>query len=266
MRIKFFSLFLGGYFAFAQSIGGVAGIGGKAGVGGGSNPPTPLARYLLNEGGAATTALDSGSGGNNGIWAGTKTCSGSYYTTSALAPLLNAGCFGGSNNNIIIGNIAALSFARTNSFSLTSWIKTTANNLTVFSKLDSSSPFSGYETQVQPGGQFRLYLENTFSTNGIAKQTVTLVNTGAWVFTAITYDGSSTAAGVKLYVNAVPDAGTVTSDTLTGSTTNSIPAQIGARNSASAWFNGTIEDVRVYGSVLTSAQITAMYSSGPGAF
>ena len=61
----------------------------------------------------------------------------------------------------------------------------------------------------------------------------------------VTYDGSSKAAGLHIYVNGRPVEMEITHDKLSGSIRTDMPARIGARN-PSAPFMGLIGDVRFY--------------------
>ena len=72
--------------------------------------------------------------------------------------------------------------------------------------------------------------------------------TGAWTHLAVTYDG----ANLRLYVNGVQTA----SRALTGSivTTTGL-LKIGGNAVSGEWFNGLIDEVRIYNRALTAAQI-----------
>ena len=96
----------------------------------------------LNEGGAATTAIDSVSG-NNGTWSGTKSCSGSYYIN--LPP--NVGCFDGSTNYITLTSNTGLNL--TTNFSVVAWVYYTGTPTAgvfprIFSNLTAAAT-NGYE-------------------------------------------------------------------------------------------------------------------------
>ncbi len=63
---------------------------------------------------------------------------------------------------------------------------------------------------------------------------------------AVTYDGSSKAAGVQVYVNGEPQPTNVQADTLTATIRTTVPFKIGQRNKTSPLSGATIQDVRVY--------------------
>ncbi len=83
-----------------------------------------------------------------------------------------------------------------------------------------------------------------------------------WVHIATTYDG----ARLRIYVNGVLDA----SMPVTGRTcSNAEPLAVGAKNKTSAglieaYFDGRIDDLRVYDRALTAAQIKAVRAASVG--
>jgi hypothetical protein len=70
----------------------------------------------------------------------------------------------------------------------------------------------------------------------------------------VTYDGSSKAKGLKLYIDGKPAEVEITHDTLTDTIRTSKPLRIG-RRSPSAPFRGMIDEVRIYDRELTAAEI-----------
>ena len=72
-----------------------------------------------------------------------------------------------------------------------------------------------------------------------------------------TYDGSSRAEGVKIYVDGLAQELEVHHDLLAGSIQNSKPFQIGARAGGSK-FKGLLDDVRIYRRELSSAEVAIL--------
>jgi len=64
-------------------------------------------------------------------------------------------------------------------------------------------------------------------------------------------------------INSVDEV-VIVEDNLTGSISNSIDFNIGARNSATQYTNGIIDEVGIWDRVLTSTEITELYNSGVG--
>ena len=79
----------------------------------------------------------------------------------------------------------------------------------------------------------------------------------------MTYNGSSLAAGVVLYINGAVDPPTVFADTLAGSILTAEPFRVGSRGGPqpNPW-NGNLDEVAVWDAVLTLAEIAAVYNAG----
>ena len=155
--------------------------------------------------------------------------------------------FDGTNDYVQMGNAAALDFDGTTPFSGSAWVymRNVIAQQHIIGKIRISSPYTGWNLEVRSYA-IRVILVNAAPANYIAvsASTTGLINT--WVKLDFTYDGSKTAAGIKIYVNGLPSASGVSADTLTGSMANSYDFQIAARDGANTPFNGQIDDVRIY--------------------
>ncbi|HYL57485.1 MAG TPA: LamG-like jellyroll fold domain-containing protein [Candidatus Acidoferrales bacterium] len=182
-------------------------------------------------------------------------------------------------------NASNLSFDRTNSFSIDAWVRTseTAHNMFIASKEDNASPFHGYGLAISNGeapacdasnataagaGQLVGFLDGSVSSSCppdfyISVRGGTHLNDGNLHHVAMTYDGSSTAAGVKLYVDGVEETEVVQEDTLgTHSITNSAHFTIGSRDAGGVPFNGDVDEVEVADSELSASEVQAIFNAG----
>src|SRR5436309_428613 len=78
--------------------------------------------------------------------------------------------------------------------------------------------------------------------------TATITDTTSWHYVAATKDGGS----LKLYIDGTDVTGTITNQTMTD---NTLPLAIG-QSSATAFFNGVIDEVALYSIALTPTQIS----------
>lgn len=78
-----------------------------------------------------------------------------------------------------------------------------------------------------------------------------------WVHVAVSYDGSSKSAGVKVYYNGEPQETNVENDKLSGSIRTSVPLKIGQRNSSEP-LTGAMQDLRIYRGVLSPSEVLAL--------
>jgi len=175
----------------------------------------------------------------------------------------NSMVFDRVDEHIVIGDV--LNFERTDSFSISAWIKTseTVGFGVVVAKLDNTGPNPGYQLGVNfATGLLSMQIINNSSTNLIAVNMDDVVNDGTWRNIVITYDGSSMASGVNFYMNGTLRSDTDIANTLSASILTADPLQISGRDGANFTFDGNIDDVSIYDKELTSGEITTIYNSG----
>jgi len=172
----------------------------------------------------------------------------------------------GSNDYVNMGNV--LGFERTDSFTISCWVKCTAlaNNGHIFGKIGDSFTVPGYALVIDSSGRPYFALDNSFSTNYIKVTFTISVNDGLWNFVTVTYDGNSDESGVLMYVNASQIIGKIIeSNNLTGSILTTGLCTIGRRYAHPSTlfpFKGDISDVSVWDRVLTPAEIAEVYNGG----
>jgi hypothetical protein len=168
--------------------------------------------------------------------------------------------FGGTDEYVTIGDV--LAFERTQAFSFSAWIKYSGSNYAmVFAKVASPN-WTGYQFWGNTTGKLGFYLCNTDTTNYLyVLSTSTTLNDGAWHHIVATYDGTSLAAGVLLYVDGASVAFTTVGNNLTASTVSTTPLTIGSDRSTN-YSVGSLDEVAVYNKALSGAEVTWIYNSG----
>lgn len=122
--------------------------------------------------------------------------------------------FNGINQDIATSYNSAFDFDNTDSFTLSGRVVRVGLNVYLFSKYDAT--FMGYLLRIQ-NGLLWFYFTNTNNTNQIQVRTIATTPLTAFHF-SVTYDGSSAAAGVKMYIDGVAVATTDPVDSLTATT------------------------------------------------
>lgn len=177
--------------------------------------------------------------------------------------------FNGSSSNVSMGNVSALNFERTDSFSYSAWYKGTATDGAIFSKMDTSTGYRGFDLFVTSTGYAKVHIISTWSSNAVAiiGNTYT-INDNSWHHIVGTYDGSSSASGIKIYVDGnLESSPTIDVDALSSTIQNSVSVRIGSRSNGSSAYNyttGYIDQVAVWNSSLSEEQILELYNSGNG--
>ncbi|MBW3624294.1 MAG: DUF1553 domain-containing protein [Armatimonadetes bacterium] len=144
---------------------------------------------------------------------------------------------------------------RTNKFSYGAWVYPTAGGaMTVLSRMDDDAKFRGWDLYLGDGKAF-VHLVHEWEGNAIRVNAKNAVPQKQWSHLFVTYDGSSKAKGVKVYVNGQPAEMEVTHDKLSGTIWTDKPARIG-RRTPGAPFRGLIDEVRIYDRELAPAEVS----------
>jgi hypothetical protein len=172
--------------------------------------------------------------------------------------------FDGVDEWVTMGNV--LGFERTDAFSFSFWfVKPTAADGYVISKCVGAGGYRGYRVQVKATNIIALSLVSDDPTNNyLSVQVNAGINDGLWHHVAITYDGSSTAAGVQFYVDGkLVITRVVNMDGLAGTILTANDFVVGAYP-AVAWgrYTGSMDEVSVYSDVLTAAEVAWIYNGG----
>jgi Concanavalin A-like lectin/glucanases superfamily/Bacterial Ig domain len=215
-------------------------VANAASSGGGSNGL--VAAYSFNEG-KGTTVSDSS--GNNL----TGTISGATWTTSGVYG--GALSFNGSTSYVDLGNPSALRL--TGSMTLEAWVKAAANPADD-GQIIAKSNGHGWQLKTSPDTGAETFGTLVSSTSGTDTQryskTVRSLNT--WYHVASVYDAASKT--LNTYVNGVLDSGTLKGAVPASQLDSSVNVNIGRRTNG-FYFNGVIDEVRIYNRDLSQAEI-----------
>ncbi len=178
-------------------------------------------------------ALDKSGNNNNGTLNG-----GMGYVAGKFG---NAGSFDGVNDYINLGTNPSLHIP--NNISIVAWIKR--------GDLGAGEQAIVGKGAVANGYTFELYQSRlSFIIRGVAgyESINTISDTTNYYFVAATYDGSN----VRLYINGTLDNTLAVTAQISNYTGNAL---IGAHGNLAAYFNGDIDNVRVYSKTLTGSEI-----------
>lgn len=186
-----------------------------------------------------------------------------------------------SNTNVTLANTSAYNYDRTSAFSTACWI-----NLSPAAFLSPPSGswfvdegfiianvsfFTGwvFETDANDSVSGGVVLRGLMTSNWggptLQVHETTTLKPNMWYHALMTYSGSSTPAGFKIYLNGVSQTLVTDSNNLG---TNSIASGggVGIGGSSTAWqqapFNGYLDDCRIYNRVLSAAEASTLYYAG----
>jgi hypothetical protein len=203
--------------------------------------PTPpgglVAAYGFDEGTGTTTADKSGNGN-------TATIVGSTWTVGRFGEALS---FDGVNDRV---DLPALGTFYDTRFTLSAWVKksSTKNDGGIVGSWVGGSQAGGPMLWVHSSvGRYHLTLNRTQSTYLDSGRSPT---PGQWQYVAATFDGAT----ARFYVDGVETA----SRAYTGNVGDSNTWRVGAYGPGpTGFFDGVIDEVRVYSRVLSAAEIQA---------
>mgnify|MGYP002633153023 CR=1 FL=1 len=156
----------------------------------------------------------------------------------------------------------AFSPERTDAFSYGCWIL--GENewyAAVLAKMDPENDDRGFDLLLDNSGCIAAHVKHQWPEMYLKTMSITPLPRRQWHHVLMTYDGSSFAAGMTIYVDGKAAAAKVLADRLSETIRNSVPLRIGTRD-ATYPFRGRIDDVRIYNRSLRAEEVSQLYKSG----
>jgi hypothetical protein len=144
---------------------------------------------------------------------------------------------------------------RTDSFSFAAWIKYDGKSGgAIFSRMDVPKSFRGYDFWIQ-GNNIGTHIINTWPNNALKVVSADALKANTWQHVVVSYDGSSKAKGVKIYIDGKLSKNKVEKNSLTETIDTQVPFKIGSRSEGANW-KGEVDDIRIYSRVLNENEIS----------
>ena len=139
-------------------------------------------------------------------------------------------------------------FGRKEAFSYSAWVRVNINEKSgaIFARLqDKDSHFRGWDFWME-FGRPTFNLIHEWPDNAIKVAVKNQVPGDRWNFVTVTYDGSSKAGGVKIFVNGELQPLDIKKDSLTDSTHTDAPFKLGQRDTSGEIDGAGLQDVRIF--------------------
>jgi len=136
-----------------------------------------------------------------------------------------------------------LAFERDQGFSYGALVKLGKGGC-VLAKIDDLHAYRGFDLFAN-NGRFEVHIVHEWPSDGIKVQTREVFGAGFWRHVFVSYDGSSKAAGIRIYLDGVAQELEVVNDTLTGTIQNDVALKIASREASGA-FDGALDEARIY--------------------
>lgn len=158
-----------------------------------------------------------------------------------------------SDNAVLIttGGVAevkeAADFERDQPFTCAAWVKLSPNDGSgsICARMDDQHDYRGWDFWVE-GRRVGTHLVNKWSDDALKVVSTTQVPANEWTHVAFSYDGSSKAAGVKIYINGQVQPTGVQVDSLKSTIKTEVPFKVGQRQTGQFLPNLALHDLRVY--------------------
>ncbi len=218
-----------------------------------AGPTDYNARWSISESGGATTFTDTSGNGLDG------TCTGGGCPDVVAGITGNALDFDGTDDVVTIADSDLIDFDTDDDFTIAVWVKlpvnqsdTGMNQNSILEKKADAYPYVLNVANQTHATNGRIIAARYDGSSVPAVTSATSCNDNEWHHAAFVKDGET----LKLYIDgAEEDSAT---DTTSSSTTNSAVLWIGKRQAFSTYFEGLIDDVRIYGRALSDSEIAAI--------
>jgi hypothetical protein len=154
---------------------------------------------------------------------------------------------------------------RDSAFSYSVWLRPEKGEGAIVSRMDDADSFRGWDTILLPDARLKVHLIHRWDGNAIAVITKSPISLDRWAHVGVTYDGSSRAAGITVFVNGQPAEVLVERDSLKETIVADQPVRIG-RRSTGLFFKGAMAAFRWFNEELTAdemEQLIARDLAGP---
>lgn len=168
--------------------------------------------------------------------------------------------FNGSNW-LDVGPVA--DFERTDAFSYGGWIKPAKSNGqgALIAKMDDGNKYRGFDL-LAGNSPVSVHLIHSWPDNAIKVTTKKKLEADKWQHVFAVYDGSSKAAGIKIYVNGEEWEWTIEQDGLKDTIKTEKTLLVGSRHPGSR-LRGQVDDIQIYDNALDVAQVRILADSDP---
>ena len=148
-------------------------------------------------------------------------------------------------------------FERDQPFSYGAWVRVPGAGTyqAILARMDQADDFRGWDLFTHDRN-YAVHVVHKWPVNALKVVTTdNPMRPGDWHHVFVTYDGSSKAAGVRIFIDGKPAKTRVESDALTATIRNRTALRVGQRSKDQVLENGMVQDARVYSRILAPAEV-----------
>jgi hypothetical protein len=184
---------------------------------------------------------------------------GPTFTTGRFGKALN---FDGTNDSVSVTSIGPVDTV--SRMTVSHWLKPTVNGFSVFSAKSNAAGTTGWLFQTISTDNTNILFYDG-STGSKASTTSNLFTPGSWHHVVSVFDGSQVgnANRIKIFIDGVQQSLSFLGTFPATISSTSEPFRIGGWEGGTAYFNGSIDDVRIYNRALSPREVAELYRYNP---
>jgi hypothetical protein len=136
------------------------------------------------------------------------------------------------------------------------WVKLPKGGMTgsIIARMDDQHDYRGWDIWME-GNRPATHIINKWSEDALKVAAEQDIKPGQWTHLFVTYDGSSKASGVAIYINGRRAPTSVKNDTLKSTVRTSVPLKLAQRHTTARMDDIQVQDLRLYGRALPPAEV-----------
>ncbi|MFN9986761.1 MAG: DUF1553 domain-containing protein [Pirellula sp.] len=152
-------------------------------------------------------------------------------------------------------------FERDQPFTVAMWVRPGSDNQNgaLLARMNEADGHRGWDVWTDNGAVVS-HVVNKWPENSIRVGSNQRLTASRWQHVAITYDGSSKAEGLKIFIDGNEVAKNITNNTLTDTIKTTVPLRIGRRHTTAPTTDAKLQDVRIYRKALNADELRAIGS------
>jgi hypothetical protein len=146
-------------------------------------------------------------------------------------------------------------FEKDQAFSYGAWVKVNkrAQFGAALARMDEKNGYRGWDLWLE-NNRVGAHIVSKWEEDALKVLSNSPIKVGQWNHLFVTYDGSGKAAGVKVYINGVPQETTVVADRLKSTIRTTVPLKVAQRHEGQRT-DILVQDLRVYGRRLSGLEV-----------
>ena len=158
-------------------------------------------------------------------------------------------------------------FEKDQAFTYAAWVKVPNGNANgaIMARMDDMHDFRGWDMWLQ-GSRIATHIINKWPTDALKVVAKSPLTPNVWHHVCIAYSGGSKPDAVHIYIDGMAQDMDIEANALKGSIRTTVPFKIGQRHSTSPVDGVSLQDVRLYGRMLTADEAARLGRAGRAAY